>query len=92
VINWDAINEAAGFGLVTEFCVKGQKHDLWAAGVRSIDATTHINFFNKLVQFWNDYPSASGSAWQVEYFPIQAVTAIADDSTAYPHRQISAHE
>ncbi|CAG7946347.1 unnamed protein product [Penicillium nalgiovense] len=92
MINWDAISEAAGFGLVPEFCVKGQKYDLWSAGVRSIDATTHINFFNKLVQFWNDYPSASGSAWQVEYFPVQAVTAIADDSTAYPHRQISAHE
>ncbi|KAJ5932126.1 hypothetical protein N7516_006615 [Penicillium verrucosum] len=92
MIHWDAINEVAGFGLGKEFCVKGQKFDLWSAGVRSIDATTHINFFNKLVQFWHDYPSASGSAWQVEYFPTQAVTAIADDSTAYPHRQINAHE
>ncbi|KXG46525.1 FAD-binding, type 2 [Penicillium griseofulvum] len=92
MVNWDAVDDAAGFGLATAFCVNGEKHDMWSVGVRSIDAATHIDYFNKLVKFWEDFPSASGSTWQVEYFPIQAITAISDDSTAYPHREISAHE
>ncbi|KAJ5783898.1 CAZyme family AA7 [Penicillium psychrosexuale] len=92
MIKWDAVDDDAGFGLATAFCVNGEKHDMWSLGVRSIDAATHIDYFSKLVQFWEDYPSASGTTWQVEYFPIQAVTAVADDSTAYPHREISAHE
>lgn len=92
MIKWDAVDDDAGFGLATAFCVNGEKHDMWSLGVRSIDAATHIDYFSKLVQFWEAYPSASGTTWQVEYFPIQAVTAVADASTAYPHREISAHE
>ncbi|OQE10144.1 hypothetical protein PENFLA_c090G01387 [Penicillium flavigenum] len=92
MVNWDAVDYAAGFGLGAAFCVNGENHNMWSVGVRSIDAKTHIDYFNKLVQFWNEYPAASGSTWQVEYFPIQAITAIVDDSTAYPHRQITAHE
>lgn len=32
------------------------------------------------------------SSTQKEYFPVQAVTAVADNSTAYPHREIRAHK
>ncbi|KAJ5951539.1 FAD-binding type 2 [Penicillium vulpinum] len=92
MVTWDVLDYEIVFGLAPVFCTNGDKHDMWSVGVRSIDVTTHINFFNKLAQFWKDYPAASGSSWQLDYFPIQAVTAIADDSTAYPHRQISTQE
>ncbi|RAK71698.1 FAD-binding oxidoreductase [Aspergillus fijiensis CBS 313.89] len=92
MITWDAVDADAGFGLAKAFCVNGEKHDMWSLGVRTIDAATHIAYFNQLAQFWSDYPAASGSTWQVEYFPVQAVTAVADASTAYPHREIRAHE
>lgn len=92
MVTWNALDNDAGFGLASAFCVDGEMHDMWSLGVRSIDAATHINYFNKLAKFYKDYPSAAGSTWQVEYFPVQAVTAVADNSTAYPHREIRAHE
>ncbi|KAI9368962.1 hypothetical protein BJX61DRAFT_521534 [Aspergillus egyptiacus] len=89
---WPALNYDAGFGLGSAFCVDGEKHNMWSLGVRQIDAATHIEYFNTLAQFYMDYPSAAGSTWQVEHFPVQAVTAVPDSDTAYPHREIRAHQ
>lgn len=93
MITWGALIFEAGWGAVKDlFCVDGQKQDMWSLGVRRLDVQTHINYFNKLATFWSEYPEAGGSIWQIEYFPTQATTAIADALTAYPHRLISAHE
>lgn len=61
---WNALDNDAGFGLAGACCVDGEMHDMWSLGVRTIDAAAHINYFNKLAQFYKDYPDAEGSTWQ----------------------------
>ena len=61
MVTWNALDNDAGFGLASAFCVDGEMHDMWSLGARTIDAATHINYFNKLAQFYKDYPSAAGS-------------------------------
>lgn len=54
----------------------------------------YINFFHNFAAFWEKYPSAVGSTWEIELFFSKAVRAAPDASTAYPypHRMISAQQ
>lgn len=92
MVAWNVMDTSAGFGLARLFCIEGQMHNMWSLGVRTIDAQTHIDFFNRLAAFWKQYPSAIGSTWEIEYFSSEAVRAVPDASTAYPHRTVGAQE
>ncbi|KAJ9254992.1 CAZyme family AA7 [Paecilomyces variotii] len=92
LVSWDMVDSSAGFGLGSMFCVDGQMHDMYSVGVKTLDLQTHLDYFNNLTAFYENYPSASGSAWEIEFFPIQAIEAVPDFLTAYPHRAIRAQE
>ena len=57
-------------------------HGLILGALESVELVTSI--------FTGDLITVSST--QKEYFPVQAVSAVADNTTAYPHREIRAHE
>lgn len=80
-----------GFGS-TGVCVDGEMHSMYSVGVKTLDLQTHLNYFNSLAAFYKRFPAAAGSIWQIELFPTQAVKAVPNFVTVYPHRDIQFHE
>lgn len=65
--------------------------NVYGGGVKTYDISTFERFFYDLNNFYMSHPSAQGSAFFIDYLPWQAVRAISDEETAYPHRDFTAH-
>jgi hypothetical protein len=72
-------------------CIPGSRLNTWSIGVARTDVTTHIAYFNALVELYRRHPEAARSSYLIQRFPTSAVLAVPDDETAYPHRDIAAH-
>ena len=89
-VPWNRVVTTAGFGLNSAFCTKGNIHSMYSLGIKNIDVATHASVFERMVQFYDDYPDARGSTLEIEFFPTQAVVAVPDAATAYPWRDVQA--
>jgi hypothetical protein len=58
-------------------------------GVKTLDEATFKKFTADFTSFFYQFPVARGSLFFLEFFPTQAVMAVPDDATAYPHRDIT---
>jgi hypothetical protein len=90
-LNWNVLVSSAVFGLDAIWCIDGGLHHMWTVGLSKWDVPTHINIFNQMMDFLDEYPVANSSSYWIEFFPTEAVLAVPDDETAYPHRDINAH-
>lgn len=63
---------------------------MYSVGIKNIDVATHMSVFERIVQFYEDYPAARGSTLEIEFFPTQAVLATPESATAYPWRDFQA--
>lgn len=90
-VPWNRVLTTAGFGLNAGFCIKGNIHSMFSLGIKNIDVATHTSVFEKMVQFYDDFPAARGSTLEIEFFPNQAVVAVPDSATAFPWRDVQAN-
>jgi hypothetical protein len=72
-------------------CTKGLDRTVYGVGIKSYDIPTFATYFQNLQKLFTQYPAAQSSVFFIEAFPKQAVIAIPDSTTAYPHRDINAH-
>lgn len=64
---------------------------MWSIGIKQWDVPTHVAQFTSWVDLITENPGLNASSYWIEFFPTQAVEAVPDDETAYPHRDIAAH-
>jgi hypothetical protein len=90
MVPWTKVTSSSYFGLDTTACVPGQYVNAYTVGANKTDPATLTTFTNEMLNFANENPGVF-PAFTVHRFPTQAVLAIPDDATAYPHRQLKLH-
>lgn len=93
MVTWNNLLNSAFFGSAPKNapCIKGQDRSVYAVGIKTFDVPTFDIFLVNLENFFLQYPAARSSVFFIEAFPNQAAKAVADDATAYPHRDMNAH-
>jgi len=73
-------------------CQKSVNANLYGLGIKSYNLDTFETFFADWDAFLQANPETQeGSLFYMEAFPTQAVRAVPNNATAYPHRDILAH-
>jgi hypothetical protein len=92
-VAWEDIDSSAFFGTAPANapCTGGSDFDVYGVGIKTYDVSTFQSFFTNLQSFYSEYPAAQASVFFIEAFPGQAVKAVPNHATAYPHRDITAH-
>ncbi|KAM0796584.1 FAD-dependent oxidase [Usnea florida] len=92
-VPWKSLVSSAFFGAepADSTCTKDLVQNVYGGGIKTYDIPTFQTFFYDLNNFYMEYPSAQGSVFFIEHFPWQAVRAVSDEETAYPHRDFTAH-
>ncbi|KKY17669.1 putative fad-dependent oxidase [Diplodia seriata] len=80
----------AGFGFMSQLCVKGSPHSMYGVNVRSVSGSALTDTFNGMDALYASTPAARGSTFQIEVFPNEGPLAVSDDETAYPWRDSAA--
>lgn len=93
MVTWNNLLSSAFFGLAPKNapCIKGQDRNVYGVGIKTYHVPTFTTFLTDLQNFFLQYPAARSSVFFIEAFPNQAVKGVADDATAYPHRDMNAH-
>lgn len=91
MLPWNQLNSKAAFGATALECEKGGQHSMFGVNVRNVSASTYVDVFEKLDDFWNSNPAAQGSSFSLEFFSNSAMEAVPDDATAYPWRDTKAY-
>lgn len=93
MVAWNNLLGSAFFGSAPKNapCIKGQDRSVYAVGIKTYHVPTFDTFLAKLHNFFLQYPAVRSSVFFIEAFPNQAVKLVADDETAYPHRDMNAH-
>jgi FAD/FMN-containing dehydrogenase len=87
-VPWSQLTATAVFGLDPQICSKGQNITILGANLRRIETSTLSELFRSLLPFYQQNPAARGSTVTIESFPVQGTTSYADDSSAYPWRDV----
>jgi hypothetical protein len=74
-----------GFGAVV--CEEGVIRDIYSTGLKNYSASTWSTAFEKMSEFFLNYPGGRSSALQFELYPNQAMSAVSADATAWPWRE-----
>lgn len=90
-VTWDVLAASAAFGESAGSCVPGTRSQYSGLGIAQWDVPTHMKVFDQWINLVQNYPAANSSIYWVEFFPNQAIIAVPDKETAYPHRNIRAH-
>lgn len=86
-IPWNQIMSMAGNGLgENELCIPEVYANTYASNLKQFSASTFQATFDKLQQFYIDYPEGRASGSNLEILPNQAVAAMPEDFDAYPWR------
>lgn len=85
VVQTNRIVDTALNGLGRSICVS-TRIDGWGVNYRNLSSSTFQTAFQKMSDFYADYPDGRGSSIEMEVFPNQAVAAVANHATAYPWR------
>ncbi|KAK3687416.1 hypothetical protein B0T22DRAFT_489312 [Podospora appendiculata] len=80
-----------GMGGDTGPCTRHAKRDVYGLGLRTVDVPTVQGYVANLSALFAAHPEYRDSVFFIEAFPSQAVRAVPDGATAYPHRDINAH-
>ena len=91
MIPWKDVTAQSLFNGDPLACTKGGLHNLYGMGLKTFDVATFKKFTADFTNFFYKFPGARNSFFFLEHFPTQAVLAVPDDATAYPHRDISSH-
>ncbi|KAI0437383.1 hypothetical protein F4803DRAFT_566114 [Xylaria telfairii] len=86
VVPWNHLITTAGFNLDPVFCEANNIRSIYTTNVRKLSASTYQAAFEKISEYFDQYPAGRGSSLEFEIFPNQATVAIPDSSTAYPWR------
>ena len=86
VVPWSSLIATAGGGFDTGLCQKGISRNFYSVNLRSLSGSTYQSTFEKMVDYFDEYPDARGTSIDLETFPNQAMAAVPDDATAYPWR------
>ncbi|OCL02959.1 FAD-binding domain-containing protein [Glonium stellatum] len=92
MVPWGSYINATFWGAGQFGCPKRFNANVYGGSVKTYDIPTFQKFFSD----WNGFLKANPAAQEqsvffIETFPTQAVRAVPDNTTAYPHRDITAH-
>lgn len=92
-VAWGALVSTAFLGAepANTTCPDGFVQDVYGGGLKTYDIPAFNNFLTHLNNLYVSKPGTQGSVFFIEHFPWQAVRAVQDDETAYPHRDFTAH-
>lgn len=82
---------AAFGGVVDAICVKNINRDLYSWNLKNYPAATYEQSFNKMDNYFNQYPGGRSSVLQFEFFPNQAMEAVPANKTAFPWRDTTGY-
>lgn len=71
--------------------IKGQPHSIFSTNLKTIDASTWTEVFNKANDLYKSTPAARPTAIALEVYSDAAMAATPNDSTAYPWRDAQAY-
>ncbi|EPE25298.1 FAD-binding protein [Glarea lozoyensis ATCC 20868] len=93
VVTYNNLISSAFFGTAPKsgICTKGLNRSVYGVGIKTFHIPTFIEYFQNLQHLYSEYPAAQSSVFFIESFPKQAVVAVPNDATAYPHRGTNAH-
>lgn len=78
------------FGQDNGACTPNQHINIYTVALKSIHPPTFEAFFSRMVQFWHANPDYQGRLLMQRY-STDGPKAIADDATAYAHRDVTTH-
>lgn len=92
-VTWNNVLSSAFFGTAPKdaTCTKQLYRDVYGLGIKTYDVQTYDTYLSNLQVLYQEYPATQSSVFFIEMFPTQAVRAVSDNATAYPHRDITAH-
>ncbi|KAG8158429.1 hypothetical protein KVR01_011551 [Diaporthe batatas] len=87
MVPWSKISASQGFGMLdVAFCQGAANRSVYGVNVRQLHSATYHSVFQKMRNFYREYPEARGSALALETWPNQAAMAVPTEATAYPWR------
>ena len=89
-VPWNHLIENCYFGIDNTACKTGNYINMFSVGIKQTDTQTFESYFEDLTAFSRRNPGIN-SHLVIHRFPTQAVQAVADNETAYPHRDIKMH-
>ncbi len=89
-VPWNKLIETSFFGMDSTACQTGQYINMYSIGLKHADASTFVSYFNDMDAFSRSNPDIH-TVFVTHRFPTQAVVAVADEATAYPHREVKMH-
>lgn len=78
-------------GLSNMVCQDGVTRDIYSASLKTYNATAMVETFEKISEFYDDYPGGRNSTLRFEFYPNQAVAAVPTDQTAWPLRDATGY-
>lgn len=90
-VPWNTFLNAPFWGVLGMGCPKGLNANLYGLAVKTFDVDTYVSMFDNWNKFVQANPETQKSVFYIEAFPTQGIRAVADDATAYPHRDANAH-
>lgn len=85
-VPWSDLIETAGGGINPALCQQNLSRNFYSVNLRNLSASTYQATFEKMVKFFDKYPSTRDTSIDIETFPNQAMSAVPDETTAYPFR------
>ncbi len=83
---WDKLQETAAWGLGAGAICDQVQIKGYGANYRTLSSSTYQSVFQKVNDFYADYPDGRSTSIEWEIFSPEAVQAVSVDATAYPWR------
>ncbi|KAI4235936.1 MAG: hypothetical protein L6R40_006304 [Gallowayella cf. fulva] len=85
-VPWNKQLEVAFFGATSGACARRNRVNIYSLALKKTDVATWTAHFDELADFYLKYPGYQGR-FLAERYATQAVLAVPESTTAYPHRQ-----
>ncbi|ESZ91465.1 hypothetical protein SBOR_8150 [Sclerotinia borealis F-4128] len=85
-IPWTRLYDEFSFGGGKIVCERGANNSNWSVNLYSVDIPAFIRTFQKLADFYADFPESRTTFWAIEKFANPVTLSIPDNETAYPYR------
>ncbi|KAK7750698.1 hypothetical protein SLS62_007398 [Diatrype stigma] len=86
VVPYNKLIQTMAFGGDANLCVPGKSLVTYSVNVRQLSVPTYGWAFDKISDFFAQYPAARSSSVIFETFPNQALMTVHQDKTSYPWR------
>ncbi|KAM0251916.1 hypothetical protein ACHAQJ_007931 [Trichoderma viride] len=86
VIQWNQIPTLSGGDFDAFLCQPNQPRSLFSLNQKIYSAAGYQAGFEKIQEYFNNYPGGRATTLVFETFPNQAVAAVPDNSTSFPWR------